>query len=71
LKTNNPNKKTSSSIYDEIDSTKIIEKADKTNTPRIDSVFDKYNDMLKTKIVNEKEKTTPMNNDNAKGSKGI
>ena len=69
MKTNNLNKKTNSSIFDDFDNTKTIEKADKTNTPRVDSVFDKYHDILKTKI-NEKILTTKYN-DKGNGSKGI
>ena len=71
LKSNNPKKKTNSSIYDDIDNTNTIEKPDKTNTPRTDSVFDKYHDSLKTKIVNEKDLTSSIYNDKGKGSKGI
>lgn len=70
MKTNNPNKKTNSSIYEDINNTKIIEKHDKTNTPRVDSLFDKYHDILKTKAVNEKDLTSSIYNDKSKGSKG-
>jgi len=71
LKTNNLNKKTNSSIYDDIEKTKTIEKQEKTYTPRVSSVFDKYHDILKTKIANEKDLTNSIYNDKGKGSKGI
>jgi hypothetical protein len=72
LKTNNLNKKTNSSIYDNVENPKTIEKHDKTYTPRVSSVFDKYHDILKTKMANDKDDlTTSIYNLKGKGSKGI